>query len=50
MNSIQTACKTISNLVNRATIDKLVGLEDGGGSINVQVSRDTFRSRAAKAS
>lgn len=37
MNSIQTACKTISNLVDRATIEKTVGLQDGGGSINVQV-------------
>lgn len=36
MIAIQTACKAISNEVERATITGLVGLEDGGGSINVQ--------------
>merc|ERR1719460_3079805 len=38
MTSIERACKTISNLVRRAPIDAsgLLGLEEGGGSINVQ--------------
>ncbi len=30
------ACKTLSNLVRRSAISGLTGLEDGGGSINVQ--------------
>jgi len=34
--SIQTACKTINMLVQRAHITGLVGYADGGGSINVQ--------------
>lgn len=34
--AIQTACKTINNLVQRAHITGLVGYADGGGSINVQ--------------
>ena len=34
--SIQTACKTINMLVERAHITGLVGYADGGGSINVQ--------------
>ena len=36
ISSIQTACKTINNLVQRAHITGLVGYADGGGSINVQ--------------
>merc|ERR1719387_1695503 len=38
MTSVERACKTISNLVRRAPIESagLLGLEDGGGSINVQ--------------
>lgn len=36
MNSIQTACKTISSLVNRACITKMTGYQDDGCSINVQ--------------
>jgi len=38
MTSVERACKTISNLVRKAPIDSagLLGLEDGGGSINVQ--------------
>ena len=36
MNSIQTACKTISSLVNRACITKMTGYEDNGCSINIQ--------------
>ena len=31
------ACKTIANLVDRATITGMVGYEGGGGSVNVQV-------------
>ena len=34
--SIQTACKTISKLVKRASIDGSTGYQGGGGSINVQ--------------
>jgi fructose-1,6-bisphosphatase I len=34
--SIQTACKTISHVVEKASISGLTGLEEGGGSINVQ--------------
>ena len=36
ISSIQTACKTINSLVQRAHISGLVGYADGGGSINVQ--------------
>jgi len=36
MNSLQTACKTIESLINRAHITQMTGLEGGGGSINVQ--------------
>merc|ERR1719428_40927 len=38
MTSVERACKTISNLVRKAPIasSALLGLEDGGGSINVQ--------------
>merc|ERR1719387_3329477 len=38
MTSVERACKTISHLVRRAPIEAsgLLGLEDGGGSINVQ--------------
>lgn len=36
MSSIQTACKTISTLVRRSSMTGLVGLEGGGGSVNVQ--------------
>merc|ERR1740127_210689 len=38
MTSVERACKTISKLVRTAPIDSagLLGLEDGGGSINVQ--------------
>ncbi|VEU38781.1 unnamed protein product [Pseudo-nitzschia multistriata] len=34
--SLQVACKTLSNLVKTSAISGLTGLEDGGGSINVQ--------------
>ena len=34
--SLQTATKTISNLVRRAALEGTTGLEGGGGSINVQ--------------
>jgi len=34
--SLQVACKTLSNLVRTSAISGLTGLEDGGGSINVQ--------------
>ena len=38
MTSVERACKTISNLVRTAPIQSsgLLGLEEGGGSINVQ--------------
>lgn len=36
MASIQLACKKICSLVQRAGISNLTGLEDGGGSVNVQ--------------
>jgi fructose-1,6-bisphosphatase I len=36
MTSIQMACKTISNMVARAGIQDLTGLQAGGGSVNVQ--------------
>merc|ERR1719240_1983409 len=36
MTSIQMACKTISNMVARAGIQDLTGMEAGGGSVNVQ--------------
>jgi fructose-1,6-bisphosphatase I len=34
--SIQTACRTISSLVRRSSMTGLVGLQGGGGAINVQ--------------
>jgi len=36
MTSIQMACKQIASLVSRAGIQDLTGLEEGGGSVNVQ--------------
>eukprot|EP00306_Pavlova_sp_CCMP459_P009493 CAMPEP_0185190654 /NCGR_PEP_ID=MMETSP1140-20130426/11084_1 /TAXON_ID=298111 /ORGANISM="Pavlova sp., Strain CCMP459" /LENGTH=443 /DNA_ID=CAMNT_0027757317 /DNA_START=17 /DNA_END=1348 /DNA_ORIENTATION=+ len=36
MASIQTACKTISTLVRRSSMTGLIGLEGGGGAVNVQ--------------
>jgi len=36
MSSIQIACKTIANLVSRAGITDLTGMQGGGGSVNVQ--------------
>uniref|UniRef100_A0A7S1U5N4 fructose-bisphosphatase n=2 Tax=Phaeomonas parva TaxID=124430 RepID=A0A7S1U5N4_9STRA len=36
MSSIQIACKQIANLVARAGISDLTGMEGGGGSVNVQ--------------
>merc|ERR1719313_2202167 len=36
MCSIQMACKQIASLVQRAGISDLTGLEEGGGSVNVQ--------------
>ncbi|CAM9570482.1 unnamed protein product [Choristocarpus tenellus] len=36
MGSVQYACKTIANLVSRAGISDLTGLQAGGGSVNVQ--------------
>lgn len=34
--AIQTACKTIASVVERSSITGIVGLEGGGGSVNVQ--------------
>jgi len=34
--AIQTACKTIASVVERASITGVTGLEAGGGSVNVQ--------------
>lgn len=34
--SLSVACKTLSNLVRTSALSGLTGLEDGGGSINVQ--------------
>jgi len=34
--SLQVACKTLSNLVRTSALSGLTGLEDGGGSINIQ--------------
>lgn len=42
MNSIQTACKTISSLVERACITGMTGYKDEGCSINVQVRDDVW--------
>lgn len=36
MASIQLACKKISSLVQRAGISNLTGLQEGGGSVNIQ--------------
>jgi len=36
IGGISLACKTIANLVDRATITGMVGYEGGGGSVNVQ--------------
>lgn len=36
MTGIQVACKKISSLVSRAGITNLTGLEEGGGSMNIQ--------------
>merc|ERR1719502_880196 len=36
MSSIQMACKQIASMVGRAGISDLTGLEEGGGSVNVQ--------------
>jgi hypothetical protein len=36
MSSIQMACKQIASMVARAGISDLTGLEEGGGSVNVQ--------------
>merc|ERR1719269_296625 len=36
MSSIQMACKQIASMVSRAGISDLTGLEEGGGSVNVQ--------------
>jgi fructose-1,6-bisphosphatase I len=36
MTSIQMACKTIASLVSRAGVQDLTGLQEGGGSVNVQ--------------
>jgi fructose-1,6-bisphosphatase I len=36
MTAVERACKTISNLVRRSPMSGLTGLEDGGGSINIQ--------------
>jgi fructose-1,6-bisphosphatase I len=36
MTSLQVACKTLSKLVRTSSLRGLTGLEDGGGSINVQ--------------
>jgi hypothetical protein len=34
--SVQTACKTIASVVERASITGMTGLQAGGGSVNVQ--------------
>lgn len=34
--SLQVACKSIANVVERASITGITGLEGGGGSINIQ--------------
>merc|ERR1719238_491837 len=36
MSSIQMACKQIASMVARAGISDLIGLQEGGGSVNVQ--------------
>merc|ERR1719359_61939 len=36
MSSIQMACKQIASMVSRAGISDLTGLQEGGGSVNVQ--------------
>merc|ERR1719214_275899 len=36
MTSIQMACKQIASMVARAGISDLTGLQEGGGSVNVQ--------------
>lgn len=36
MMALQTACKTIANVVERSSISGVTGLEGGGGAINVQ--------------
>jgi fructose-1,6-bisphosphatase I len=36
ISAIQIACKTIANVVERASITGVTGLEAGGGSINIQ--------------
>merc|ERR1719238_1701392 len=36
MSSIQMACKQIASMVARAGISDLTGLQEGGGSVNVQ--------------
>jgi fructose-1,6-bisphosphatase I len=36
MSSIQMACKSIASLVSRSGIQDLTGLQEGGGSVNVQ--------------
>jgi hypothetical protein len=42
---MRQACKTIANLVDRATITGMVGYEGGGGSINVQVGQRLSRTK-----
>ena len=36
MTAVERACKTISSLVRRAPMGGVLGLQEGGGSINVQ--------------
>jgi fructose-1,6-bisphosphatase I len=36
MTAVERACKTISNLVRKAPMSDILGLEEGGGSINIQ--------------
>merc|ERR1719484_269070 len=36
MTAVERACKTISSLVRRSPMSGLTGLQEGGGSINVQ--------------
>lgn len=36
VTSLQVACKAISKLVRNASLQQLTGLQDGGGSMNVQ--------------
>ena len=34
--ALQTACKTIASVIDRASLTGMIGLQSGGGSINIQ--------------